>query len=197
MRTPAGGPLLSTLICLLFAPPGATAQPRSGASAAGTSAEFATGARLTSIRGETTVMVGVRGLLRVRPSFSFGGGAWALTEIIDIDGSEGGGGLGLRVAYGGGQIAFTAWRGARTAVELRALVGAGNAKIELPVVGTEIAADNFLVVEPEAVIQVGLTRWLRAETGFGYRAIAGVEDLPGVGEPQLRGAFATIGLVIG
>lgn len=185
------------LLGLLSAPAGGAAQARPTSPRGGASAEALIGVRGTSLRGEATLMVGGSARLRVHPDVAFGGSAWVLTEVLNIDGERTGGGLGLRVGYGGGGIWLTLRRSARMRVDAGLLLGAGNAKIELPAVGTEIAADNFFVFEPEVGLAVRMTGWAAARVSVGYRAVTGVEDLPGVGARQLRGSAATIGLVFG
>ena len=66
-------------------------------------------------------------------------------------------------------------------------MGAGNAKIVLPVTEAEIDADNFGVLEPEIVGTWRMSTHLEAGVGVGYRFVTGVEDLTGVSASQLRG----------
>ena len=77
------------------------------------------------------------------------------------------------------------------------LWGAGNAKLELPAVRTEIAADNFLVLEPGASVLFRLVGPLQLTGEAAYRWAVGVEDLPGISGDQLRGLSVSLGLAIG
>ena len=79
---------------------------------------------------------------------------------------------------------------------LRLLVGAGSAKVSLPIVGTELAADNFGVIEPEVFGELALRDFAQLRAQLGYRLVYGVEDLPQVGPEHLRGATFTLSLLL-
>jgi hypothetical protein len=100
----------------------------------------------------------------------------------------------LTISYAGEQSEYRLARAGAGGLGLRLLVGAGSAKVSLPIVGTELAADNFGVVEPEVdgVLSVGDFVQLRAQ--LGYRMVYGVEDLPQIDPKQLRGATLTLSL---
>lgn len=154
-------------------------------------------ARVTSLRSTSAVLLGASGRFDLGGPFSFGAGGWVLTEPLEVAARDPGTGLRLRMAYAG---LVTAWSLPTVgAAHLRAQVlwGAGNAKMELPLVGTEIAADNFLVVEPGVAVSLDLRSFLQVVGGASYRWVGAVEDLPGVGGEQLRGLSASLGLAIG
>jgi len=72
-----------------------------------------------------------------------------------------------------------------------------GAKVSLPIVGTELAADNFGVVEPEIVGVLPLRSFAALRAQVGYRLAYGVEDLPQVDAKYLRGATVTVSLSLG
>jgi hypothetical protein len=63
-------------------------------------------------------------------------------------------------------------------VATRLMLGAGNAKVRLPVIGTEIATDNFGVLEPEITGERPLWSFLALRAQVAYRWVFDVEDLP-------------------
>ena len=67
----------------------------------------------------------------------------------------------------------------------------------LVVVGTELAAANFGVVEPEVTGLLPLHDFVHIRTHLGYRIVYGVEDLPQVEPEHLRGATLTLSLSLG
>lgn len=149
------------------------------------------GIRATSFRSEFSWMGGGSALVRPWHGLALGGGGWMLMGSRRIDPDSPGGGLRLRVAYGG-LVAATPLPGpGRTEADLRVLLGAGNARIELSAPRAEIAADNFLVVEPEVGITMIVAWPLTARVSLAYRFVGGVEDVSGVTARQLRGLSAT------
>lgn len=151
-------------------------------------------ARATSLRGESTLMTGGTVLLHPLARLSVGAGGWFVPGVRRIDPDSPGGGLRLRVSYGGLVTGVDLGRLGPLAIGVRVLWGGGTARIELPVEETEIAADNFLVIEPEAGASVRLVSRLDVRLSGGYRAVSGVEDVSSVTGGQLRGAFAALGL---
>lgn len=154
-------------------------------------------ARFTSLRSSRARFLGGSGRFDLGGHLSFGAGGWVLTDPLEIAAQDPGTGLRLKMAYGG---LVTGWglppvRAVRARAEV--LWGAGNAKMELPLVGTEIAADNFLVVEPGLSVSVRLRSFLHVAGGASYRWVGAVEDLPGVAGEQLRGLSASLGLAVG
>lgn len=155
------------------------------------------GLRATSLRSEMSAMAGASVLLRPTGPLILGGGGWLLTRVRRIDPDSPGGGLRLRVAYGGVVTGVALGAAGPVDLDVRALWGAGNAKIELPVEKAQIAVDNFFVVEPEVGVTLHVARALAARLSVSYRAVSGVEDISNVTGPQLRGASGTLALVVG
>jgi hypothetical protein len=126
-----------------------------------------------------------------------GGGAWTLVEPLAISGAANGSDLESAVSYAGLQSQYTPWPARGGSIRLGLLIGAGSAKVSLPIVGTELAADNFGVVEPEIVGVLPLRSFAALRAQVGYRLAYGVEDLPQVDAKYLRGETVTVSLSLG
>jgi hypothetical protein len=151
--------------------------------------------RATSIHGRTVGMAGAAALLRVGGDFFFGGAGYLMLRPLDL--SQPGSGLELRMAYGGVLTGLRLHEGGRFRWDARLLVGAGNAKAIVPVVGTELRSDNFGVVEPEITASIWAMRLVSVRVGAGYRFVYGVQGLPRVSPEQLRGIFIGASVAFG
>lgn len=181
-------PALPVLLVFLAGPGLLRAQEDRGASEpSGAALAVDAGLRLTGLRNETATMAG--GTLTLHPTggFGFGGGGWLLLDEREIPGAVADSDLRLRVAYGGAVVRTSVLEAGAATLEGGLLLGAGTARISLAVVGTEIAADNFGVVEPHASLSVAVAGPLALRVQAGYRGVFGVEDLPRVSARHLRG----------
>jgi hypothetical protein len=131
-------------------------------------------------------------LLSVTPRFALGGAGTVVLGSHTLSGADPGTDLELRTALGGlvGQLELH--RRDDRAVWIRLLAGAGNAKMDLAVVGTQIASDNFGVIVPEVGATLRLVGPIHLGGALGYRATFGVEDLPGLAPSDLRGPSARL-----
>lgn len=145
------------------------------------------GLRATSFRGDASAMLGGDVLLRTPGGFAVGGGGWLLLGARTLDPGAPGGGLRLRVSYGGVVAGATLARPASLAVDARVLVGGGNARIEVPIELSRVAVDNFFVVEPEVGVTLALDGPWSARLSASYRKATGVDDVYGVTAGQLSG----------
>jgi len=152
---------------------------------------------VSTVRGETSLFVGGTGLLSTGGRIAVGGAGWIQTSATSIPTGSPGSDLQLFMAYGGLAAQVGVLPGRPVRIFLRALLGAGSAKIRLPVVNTEIAADNFGVLEPEATVLRELTSGFGISAGVGYRFVFGVEDLPGVLSGDLSGPVARVSIRVG
>jgi len=151
---------------------------------------------VTSVRESATTLAGAAGLLSLGGRFAFGAGGALMLRPSVVEGVGGGADLDLRMAYGGLVVQAILLGSGNRYVALRTLVGAGNAKLEIPVVGPEIAADNFGVLEPELVGTVSVTGPFQVGLGAGYRHVFGVDDLPNVAVGDLTGFSASVRLSV-
>ncbi|HSG07289.1 MAG TPA: hypothetical protein VLA36_02960 [Longimicrobiales bacterium] len=146
----------------------------------------------SSVLESTVGFLGMAGLLSLDGRFSFGAGGSLMLGPTTVESDGAGSDLDLRLAYGGVLLQLKLVGSTDRYLALRALVGAGNAKIEDTVYGLEIGADNFGVVEPEVVGMIPLAGPLGLGLGVGYRGVFGVDDVPGVGPSDLAGPSAKV-----
>lgn len=186
-------PVSVALLALALTVPGRLAAQNDGARTA--EAVLGAAAGLTSIRGRPAGFGGGSALLDLGLPVRFGGSGWILLSSRSVPG--GADHYELRMAYGGLLLESPLWSRNRATIALRTLVGVGNAKVTLPVVATPIGADNFGVVEPALQGALQLVGALAVTVEGSYRAVFGVEDLPSVGAPDLRGPSVRVGLSLG
>ena len=179
---------ITWLLCAAAAP--LAAQVAAGPTPASAEASLA----ITSLRDEATWLASASALLGLPPRLSLGGAGSVVLGATDLAGSVPGSDLELRVAFGGLLAQLLVLESGERSVWLRLLAGAGNAKVDLAAVGTQIAADNFGVLVPEIAVTVKLVGPLRGGAAVGYRTTFGVEDLPGVAPSDLRGLAAGVSL---
>lgn len=147
---------------------------------------------LTRLHGHAAWMSGITGLLSLGNRVSLGGAGSVAMEAQRVPGAVPGSDLDLRVAFGGVVGQFLVLDAGDREAWVRILAGAGNAKLDLAVAQTQIASDNFGVIQPEVGGSLRLHGRVRAGAAVGYRITYGVEDLPGVGAPDLRGPSARV-----
>ncbi len=154
------------------------------------------GLTATSILDEWAGMSGGAVLLHPTPRLTIGGAGWLQNGLRELEPSTPGGGFRLKVSYGGLIAGFRVSDGNTVQVDIRALLGAGNAKIELPATRTEIAADNFVVFEPQVGLTARIAGPMSTRAALGYRFTGAVEDVAGVTSAQLRGISAMVSLAV-
>lgn len=160
----------------------------------GASVEASLGA--TALHGGASWTTSASVLLGVTPKLSVGGSGTLFLGTADLGGSTPGSDRTLRTAFGGLVAQLTLAELPRLSLWLRTLAGAGNAKVDLAAVGARIAADNFGVFVPEFGGTMQLAGPLSAGAAMGYRAVFGVDDLPGVRPSDLRGLTVRVLLVL-
>lgn len=119
----------------------------------------------------------------------------ALLRDVDVDGPGYSRELGF--GYGGLVAEYRLGTMERFRYAVSGLLGAGSAELEDLVVGTELGSDNFLVFEAGLVARASVFSRAGAGVSLGYRLVAGVDDLPGVGTAQLRGFTLSLSLRVG
>jgi hypothetical protein len=81
--------------------------------------------------------------------FAIGGAGLALTENVELEGSENSTGFDLGMGYGGLTLQYWHPLTQRLTGEAGLLIGAGHAQVRSLITGNEVGADNFAVMEPE------------------------------------------------
>lgn len=154
-----------------------------------------TAVKVSSVDGEARAFFGGWAGLSIGDRVYLGGGGYAMSTPVDVAGSGPGTTFELGLGYGGVVVGYQLplgegpwWIGAN------ALLGAGNAEVLDPIVGTEIGSDNFFVGEPEVSLGLQLSSHLNASLGAGYRLVAGVGDLAGLRARELRAFTGTLAL---
>jgi hypothetical protein len=155
------------------------------------------GVRMSRLRAERVTFLGGTAAFDLGGRFFFGGAGWVLREPLEVSVAEGATGLRLELAYGGALAGWTFARREGARAEARVLAGAGTARLRLRAAGAEIAADNFLAVEPAVAASVPLVGSLGLWAELAWRWVRGVEDLPGVGADQIRGPSVSLGVALG
>lgn len=171
--------------CVAGAAPCALRAQQSGTSESSTSFAVEASYRLSRLQGESARMLGGAALFTIDDRYAFGLAGWSLFSPTTL--RRPGSALDFGFAYGGVVVEMRLARRRKARVAARLLVGAGNGKLSLPLVGTELDSDNFGVMEPEILGTLDLFRPLRLTAGLGYRAVYGVQDLPGITQSDLRG----------
>lgn len=181
----------------LASPLGVSGQSQNRTGTDDVGAHLEVGPRLSAVRSTTELFIGGSILFGVPGPLDVGIGGAVLAGKNQIPGDAAGSDLELGVGYAGIQLRH--WGPGSGAVEwgVGLLVGAGNAKVSLKAVDTEIAADNFGVIEPDFGIQAPLARMLTVSARLGYRLAYGVEDLPEIGRDQLQGLTFSAGVSFG
>lgn len=157
------------------------------------------GMRIARVADRTTIFSGGAALLRLTRSWSVGGAGYVQNGAsrLRIGGSD----ADVAVGYGGLLLEWsppTASPAAGTPADagpdpsftwgVRLLLGAGNAEIRSPTVGSRIGSDNFSVTEPG--VSLGIRRWQFVEVGAQalYRLAFFVDDLGEIGSDDVGGA---------
>lgn len=175
---------LAAAALLALAPAPAEAQESRAA------ARFEMSAGATSLRRDASALATASVLVGITPRLYLGGTGSVFLGTRLIEGSTRGNDLELRSAFGG--LALHYRLADAPSLWLRLTAGAGNAKVDLAVARTRIAADNFVVLEPELGVSRPVAGPLHVGVAVGYRATLGVEDLPGVAPADLRGPTARL-----
>jgi len=178
------------LLLLLLARPSAVRGQQQDAARAGIEAAL----KLSSVHGEGTVFGGGVGLLALGGRVAFGGGGWLALGAVRIATGRPETDKDLRLAYGGVVVEGMIRRGPDWDLRARALLGAGNAKVADRLIGLQLGADNFGVVEPEVGGSWQLTRGARLTGGLSYRLTFGVGHLPDVSDDSLSGGSVRVGI---
>ena len=145
----------------------------------------------TVVKGDLTGMGGGAILVGLTRRLMVGGAGAFMFGQRRLAGTVPGSDLDLRMAYGGLVAQWQLAEHGDRALWVRTLAGVGNGSMDLALVGTEIAADNFGVFAPEVGGRLLVNGSFQAGLSAGYRAVFAVEDLPGVTAADLRGPYLT------
>lgn len=158
----------------------------------GPDAAIEAGLRLTQIESHAVWMAGGLVQVRIRPRIHVGGAGWVMSGPVPLRGGSGTG-RDLEVGYGGASISLGL---PSRSVSLlgRLLMGAGNADVRDRASGTLVGSDNFGLVEATIAMEAPLGGRISFVAGGSWRAVFGVEDLPGASGGDLSGPSLVMGL---
>lgn len=189
--------ILFGLLLLLPGPISAQAGQGSESSPARAGGSAAALMKLGSVAGSNRVMIGGWAGLVFGERFLLAGGGMGLTRDVELPGSGLSTGFDLGFGYGGVFLKYWEELEHDLTGGIGILLGAGHAEIRDRLIGNELGADNFLVLEPEASLSYRLFNQVSLEGATGYRFVSGVEDLPTVEGGDLRGFTGTLLLRVG
>jgi hypothetical protein len=144
----------------------------------------------TSVRRQTSPLLGAAALLGVSSDWRVGGAGFSMM----VENLE------LHIGYAGLLVErvlrplYTPDSGRPANVVARLTIGAGNGEVRDAATGARLRSDNFAVLEPALSLQVPLSRLISAGATAGYRVVGGVDGLQGVEEENLTGW--SLGLLI-
>lgn len=160
------------------------------------SGEFTSGgfggpvAKVTSIDGNTSLLVGGRGAWVINKTIAIGGGGYGLVTPRTL--REGVGTTDrdtmMNLGYGGAEIEFIISSSDLLHLSVMTLVGAGDVSTTTSRTmwdeddergsGT-ITSDAFFVLEPQVNVELNVTDWFRMAAGVSYRLVNGVDSQVG------------------
>ena len=190
---------LAVFLSLLLILPGPLAAQAGQADEPPARASFAGAAllKVSQLAGADRVFLGGLAGFVFADRFLLGGGGMALTENVELPGSESSTGFDLGMGYGG--VFLKSWTDLPHDLtgEASLLFGFGHAEVRDRLAGQEVGSDNFLALEPEISIFFNPFREVHIGLSGGYRFVSGMEDLPRVTQEDLQSFTGTLSLRLG
>ena len=159
--------------------------------------------KLTTVTGEAAVLVGVQAGSIIDKHFVIGGAGYGLasthTPVAELQGTTGP--SRIELGYGGPRLGYVFAPKQVVHFTLGALVGAGGVSISTKDPAKESGFDHhdtvaFFALEPQAEMEVNLSRYVRMAVGGSYRYI-GDTGKPGLHASDLSGPAASLAVKIG
>jgi hypothetical protein len=149
-------------------------------------------AKLTSMRGDASLLIGGRGAWIINSTIAIGGGGYALvTPRTLIEGTASGLDTMYSVGYGGFELEVVLWADEAIHASVMTLIGAGGLTTGVSRSGegsdwdwdwgghNSLTDDAFFVVEPQVNVEANITSWFRMGLGASYRLTSGVDTKVG------------------
>jgi len=147
-------------------------------------------AKLTSMRGESSLLVGGRGAWIINSTIAIGGGGYGLvTPRTVAEGATPGLDTMYSVGYGGFELEVVLWADEALHASVMTLVGAGGLSTGISRNNDDmdwgwggnnsLTDDAFFVVEPQVNVEANITPWFRLGVGASYRFVNGVDTKVG------------------
>ena len=159
---------------------------------------------LTRINGEGHVLVGGRGAWIINHTLTIGGGGYGLsTELGSEIETESAGLVNalLNFGYGGFELGYIHRSEQITHFGFHILIGSGGVSWREKDNGDldtadEYYQDDFFILEPSAVLEINIVKWMRANLGASYRYISNAA-IPQIEDSDLSGPSFLLGLKFG
>ncbi len=159
---------------------------------------------LTRIKGEGHVLVGGRGGWIINHTITIGGGGYALSTELGSEIETESAGLAharLNFGYGGFELGYIHRSERITHFGFHILIGSGGISWREKGSGSietadEYYQDGFFVLEPSAMLEINIVKWMRANVGASYRYINNAA-IPQIEESDLSGPSFLLGLKFG
>jgi hypothetical protein len=145
--------------------------------------------QISTLRDRGAVFVGGRGGWLLDGRLTIGGGGFGLANRITAPEGAGRAGeqLDLQMGYGGGWLEYTFSPLRLLHLSVGTLVGGGELALKFRDGGSYGSGrDGFFVVEPAAVAELNVAKFVRADLGVAYRWIVGA-DMPGLSDSDVAG----------
>lgn len=150
---------------------------------------------LTRMDGATTALLTVRGGVVFTDRLTVGGFYTAsLNEIYPR--SETLPSLYMDYRAGGGLVEYTVLSSRLLHLSFPLLVGVGEVAMDNQLGTAGLGERNFVVIEPSALLELNVHRFVRLNAGFGYRLISNMA-YRNLTQRELSGLTGQIGLKIG
>ena len=154
--------------------------------------------KVTSIKGETAVLVGGRGGWIMNHTFVFGGAGYGLVTDVRVKDADSVPQL-IRMGYGGLDLEYIASSNDIVHLSLGLLIGAGSVGFKGNVddiFDNHRTMDSFFVLEPSAHVNLNVTHFFRIAGGVSYLYVSGLKS-PVLTNTDLSGLSAVLTLEFG
>jgi hypothetical protein len=155
--------------------------------------------KLTSINGQSAVMIGGRGGWIINHSLVLGGGGYGV--VNEVDAPKGvlpeQGSLDIEFGYGGFEVEYIFHPRSLAHLSMYALIGVGTDNLVKdigPVTESNenvTGSDLVFVLEPAVNGELNVTTWFRLNAGLSYRLVAGVNQV-GLKNRDFSGVAASL-----
>jgi hypothetical protein len=154
------------------------------------------GASLTKVGDQFTIMIGGRGSATFNNRYTIGGGGWGMTKGIELVSDVEGSYNFVKMGYGGIDFGYLIYPGEKLILGTKLLVAGGAVIKETVPEANNNDFKMFPLLEPTVYYQIALGKMFRFEMGGGYRYIWGT-NLPYISDENLSGFSCYVGFLVG
>lgn len=132
--------------------------------------------KFSSIEGEFAPLMGGRAGWIIDRTFIIGGAGYALLDKVDTDHLVSGEPVEIMLAYGGLQLLYVVNPQRLVQYEVGTLVGFGGLNYRGSADEADLPnSDHIFVIEPEVIVGMNITNYVRVSSGISYRWVSGLE----------------------